>query len=184
MTQYHPIKRLLIANRGEIAVRIIQDRPGASAFTPSPSIRTRTPTPCTCGKRTRPGTWGPAPPGRATRCRQGASIARGRAPTPCTRATVSCRGEQRLRHRHREQRGLRSLSAKRRRHPRHGDKSGAKALMEAGRRARAPGYHGADQRPVVLRDQATLVGFPLLIGPPVAAAARGCAGSISRMSLT
>ena len=32
------------------------------AFTPSPSIRTRTPTPCTCGKRTRPGTWGQPPP--------------------------------------------------------------------------------------------------------------------------
>ncbi|MGL5815024.1 MAG: acetyl/propionyl/methylcrotonyl-CoA carboxylase subunit alpha [Aeromonas sp.] len=44
-----------------------------------------------------------------------------------------------------------------------GDKSGAKALMQAAGVPVLPGYHGADQRPNFLRDQASLVGFPLLI---------------------
>ena len=44
-----------------------------------------------------------------------------------------------------------------------GDKSGAKALMQAAGVPVLPGYHGADQTPALLRDQAHLVGFPLLI---------------------
>lgn len=44
-----------------------------------------------------------------------------------------------------------------------GDKSGAKALMQAAGVPVLPGYHGADQHPDVLRDQARQTGFPLLI---------------------
>lgn len=44
-----------------------------------------------------------------------------------------------------------------------GDKSGAKALMQAAGVPVLPGYHGADQTPALLRDQAHQVGFPLLI---------------------
>ncbi|WP_434667833.1 acetyl/propionyl/methylcrotonyl-CoA carboxylase subunit alpha [Aeromonas sp. NJAU223] len=44
-----------------------------------------------------------------------------------------------------------------------GDKSGAKALMQAAGVPVLPGYHGADQEAGFLRDQASLVGFPLLI---------------------
>ncbi len=44
-----------------------------------------------------------------------------------------------------------------------GDKSGAKALMQAAGVPVLPGYHGADQHPDFLRDQASQVGFPLLI---------------------
>lgn len=44
-----------------------------------------------------------------------------------------------------------------------GDKSGAKALMQAAGVSVLPGYHGADQSPEVLREQARLTGFPLLI---------------------
>lgn len=44
-----------------------------------------------------------------------------------------------------------------------GDKSGAKALMQAAGVPVLPGYHGADQHPEVLRDQARQTGFPLLI---------------------
>ncbi|MGE6107745.1 acetyl/propionyl/methylcrotonyl-CoA carboxylase subunit alpha [Aeromonas sobria] len=44
-----------------------------------------------------------------------------------------------------------------------GDKSGAKALMEAAGVPVLPGYHGPDQDPDLLRDQASRIGFPLLI---------------------
>ena len=44
-----------------------------------------------------------------------------------------------------------------------GDKSGAKALMLAAGVPVLPGYHGQDQRPALLRDQASQTGFPLLI---------------------
>ncbi|MGY3856559.1 acetyl/propionyl/methylcrotonyl-CoA carboxylase subunit alpha [Aeromonas intestinalis] len=44
-----------------------------------------------------------------------------------------------------------------------GDKSGAKALMQAAGVPVLPGYHGPDQEAGFLRDQASLVGFPLLI---------------------
>ncbi|MEG0010081.1 MAG: biotin carboxylase N-terminal domain-containing protein [Aeromonas sp.] len=44
-----------------------------------------------------------------------------------------------------------------------GDKSGAKALMQAAGVPVLPGYHGADQSLDLLRDQARQTGFPLLI---------------------
>jgi 3-methylcrotonyl-CoA carboxylase alpha subunit len=44
-----------------------------------------------------------------------------------------------------------------------GDKSGAKSLMQAAGVPVLPGYHGTDQRPDFLRDQASQIGFPLLI---------------------
>lgn len=44
-----------------------------------------------------------------------------------------------------------------------GDKSGAKALMQAAGVPVLPGYHGADQSLDLLRDQAHQTGFPLLI---------------------
>ncbi|MFL9694835.1 ATP-binding protein, partial [Aeromonas veronii] len=44
-----------------------------------------------------------------------------------------------------------------------GDKSGAKALMQSAGVPVLPGYHGTDQRPDFLRDQASQIGFPLLI---------------------
>jgi len=44
-----------------------------------------------------------------------------------------------------------------------GDKSGAKSLMQAAGVPVLPGYHGTDQRPDFLHDQASQIGFPLLI---------------------
>jgi 3-methylcrotonyl-CoA carboxylase alpha subunit len=44
-----------------------------------------------------------------------------------------------------------------------GDKSAAKALMERAGVAVVPGYHGDDQRPEFLRQQAARIGYPLLI---------------------
>ena len=47
-----------------------------------------------------------------------------------------------------------------------------------------PGYHGADQHPDFLRDQASRWASRSLSRRPVAAVARGCAGSISWPTLT
>jgi len=44
-----------------------------------------------------------------------------------------------------------------------GDKSGAKSLMQAAGVPVLPGYHGTDQRLELLREQALLTGLPLLI---------------------
>jgi len=62
-----------------------------------------------------------------------------------------------------EQRGLRFVGPSGAAILAMGDKSGAKGLMQAAGVPVLPGYHGADQHPDFLRDQASQVGFPLLI---------------------
>ena len=62
-----------------------------------------------------------------------------------------------------EQRGLRFVGPSGAAILAMGDKSGAKALMQAAGVPVLPGYHGTDQRPDFLRDQASQIGFPLLI---------------------
>ena len=90
MTQYHSIKRLLIANRGEIAVRIIKTarRLGIHTIALYSDADARA-----MHVREADEAWhlGPAPPGRATStpARCCASPSRP-TPTPSTRATVFC----------------------------------------------------------------------------------------------
>lgn len=62
-----------------------------------------------------------------------------------------------------EQRGLRFVGPSGAAILAMGDKSGAKSLMQAAGVPVLPGYHGADQRPDFLRDQASQIGLPLLI---------------------
>ncbi|WP_042078242.1 acetyl-CoA carboxylase biotin carboxylase subunit, partial [Aeromonas sanarellii] len=162
MTQYHPIKRLLIANRGEIAVRIIKTarRLGIHTIALYSDADANA-----MHVREADEAWhlGPAP-ARESYLDAGKvlSIARETGADAVhpgygflsenSDFATAC-----------EQRGLRFVGPSGAAILAMGDKSGAKALMEAAGVPVLPGYHGADQRPAVLRDQATLVGFPLLI---------------------
>ena len=176
MTHHTPIKRLLIANRGEIAVRIIKTarRLGIHTIALYSDADARA-----MHVREADEAWhlGPALPGRATstpaRCSR---LPKRRMPTPSTRATVSCPRTATLPPP--ASSGPALCRPKRRRHPRHGGQVGAKGLMQAAGVPVLPGYHGADQHPDFLRDQASQVGFLPLSRRPVAAVARGCAGSI------
>ncbi len=162
MTHHTQIKRLLIANRGEIAVRIIKTAKRLSIHTialysdaDAHAMHTRLADEA----------WhlGPAP-ARESYLDTGkvlkiAKEARADAIHPGygflsenSDFATAC-----------EQRGLRFVGPSGAAILAMGDKSGAKALMQAAGVPVLPGYHGTDQRPDFLRDQASLIGFPLLI---------------------
>ena len=54
-----------------------------------------------------------------------------------------------------------------------GSKSGAKALMEKAGVPLVPGYHGADQNPELLAHEAARVGYPVLIKPSAGGGGKG-----------
>jgi 3-methylcrotonyl-CoA carboxylase alpha subunit len=162
MTANSPIKRLLIANRGEIAVRIIKTarRLGIHTIALYSDADARA-----MHVREADEAWhlGPAPAresyldaGKVLRIAQQAhadAIHPGYGflsensdfASACT------------------QRGLRFIGPSGAAILAMGDKSGAKALMQAAGVPVLPGYHGADQSLALLRDQARQTGFPLLI---------------------
>ncbi|MDX7642014.1 acetyl/propionyl/methylcrotonyl-CoA carboxylase subunit alpha [Aeromonas caviae] len=162
MTQYHPIKRLLTANRGEIAVRIIKTarRLGIHTIALYSDADARA-----MHVREADEAWhlGPAP-ARESYLDTGkvlkiAKEANADAIHPGygflsenSDFATAC-----------EQRGLRFVGPSGAAILAMGDKSGAKGLMQAAGVPVLPGYHGADQHPDFLRDQASQVGFPLLI---------------------
>ncbi|QSR73521.1 acetyl/propionyl/methylcrotonyl-CoA carboxylase subunit alpha [Aeromonas jandaei] len=162
MTHHSQIKRLLIANRGEIAVRIIKTAKRLGIHTialysdaDAHAMHTRLADEA----------WhlGPAP-ARESYLDTGkvlkiAKEARADAIHPGygflsenSDFATAC-----------EQRGLRFVGPSGAAILAMGDKSGAKALMQAAGVPVLPGYHGTDQRPDFLRDQASQIGFPLLI---------------------
>lgn len=162
MTHHTPIKRLLIANRGEIAVRIIRTarRLGIHTIALYSDADARA-----MHVREADEAWhlGPAPAREsyldAARVLTMAREARADAVHPGygflsenSDFANAC-----------EQRGLRFIGPSGAAILAMGDKSGAKALMQAAGVPVLPGYHGADQTPALLRDQAHQVGFPLLI---------------------
>lgn len=162
MTHHTPIKRLLIANRGEIAVRIIKTAKRLGIHTialysdaDAHAMHTRLADEA----------WhlGPAP-ARESYLDTGkvlkiAKEARADAIHPGygflsenSDFATAC-----------EQRGVRFVGPSGAAILAMGDKSGAKALMQAAGVPVLPGYHGTDQRPDFLHDQASQIGFPLLI---------------------
>ncbi|MFM4650308.1 acetyl/propionyl/methylcrotonyl-CoA carboxylase subunit alpha [Aeromonas bivalvium] len=162
MTQYQPIKRLLVANRGEIAVRIIQTARRLGIHTIALYSDADA---SAMHVRQADEAWhlGPAPAresyldtGKVLRIAQQANAD---AVHPGygflsenSDFANACAGQ-----------GLRFIGPSGAAILAMGDKSGAKTLMEAAGVPVLPGYHGADQRPDTLRHQASLVGFPLLI---------------------
>ncbi|WP_342058490.1 acetyl/propionyl/methylcrotonyl-CoA carboxylase subunit alpha [Aeromonas sp. OTU364] len=162
MTHQAPIKRLLIANRGEIAVRIIRTarRLGIHTIALYSDADARA-----MHVREADEAWhlGPAPAREsyldAARVLTMAREAGADAVHPGygflsenSDFASAC-----------EQRGLRFIGPSGAAILAMGDKSGAKALMQAAGVPVLPGYHGADQTQALLRDQAHQVGFPLLI---------------------
>ncbi|MFM4676808.1 biotin carboxylase N-terminal domain-containing protein [Aeromonas media] len=162
MTQYQPIKRLLIANRGEIAVRIIQTarRLGIHTIALYSDADARA-----MHVREADEAWhlGPAPAREsyldAAKVLKIANAAKADAVHPGygflsenSNFASACTSQ-----------GLRFIGPSGAAILAMGDKSGAKALMQAAGVPVLPGYHGADQGAALLRDQAHLVGFPLLI---------------------
>lgn len=162
MTQYQPIKRLLVANRGEIAVRIIQTARRLGIHTIALYSDADA---SAMHVRQADEAWhlGPAPAresyldtGKVLRIAQQAN-ADAIHPgygflSENSDFANACAGQ-----------GLRFIGPSGAAILAMGDKSGAKTLMEAAGVPVLPGYHGADQRPDTLRHQASLVGFPLLI---------------------
>ncbi|MFM4804314.1 acetyl/propionyl/methylcrotonyl-CoA carboxylase subunit alpha [Aeromonas bivalvium] len=162
MTQYQPIKRLLVANRGEIAVRIIQTARRLGIHTIALYSDADA---SAMHVRQADEAWhlGPAPAresyldtGKVLRIAQQTNAD---AVHPGygflsenSDFADACAGQ-----------GLRFIGPSGAAILAMGDKSGAKTLMEAAGVPVLPGYHGADQRPDTLRHQASLVGFPLLI---------------------
>ena len=162
MTHHTPIKRLLIANRGEIAVRIIKTarRLGIHTIALYSDADARA-----MHVREADEAWhlGPAP-ARESYLDTGkvlkiAKEANADAIHPGygflsenSDFATAC-----------EQRGLRFVGPSGAAILAMGDKSGAKGLMQAAGVPVLPGYHGADHHPDFLRDQASQVGFPLLI---------------------
>ncbi|QXB54017.1 biotin carboxylase N-terminal domain-containing protein [Aeromonas sp. FDAARGOS 1415] len=162
MTHQAPIQRLLIANRGEIAVRIIKTarRLGIHTIALYSDADAHA-----MHVREADEAWhlGPAPARESyldtAKVLRIAKEARADAVHPGygflsenSDFATAC-----------EQRGLRFVGPSGAAILAMGDKSGAKALMEAAGVPVLPGYHGADQGLAVLRDQARLTGFPLLI---------------------
>lgn len=162
MTHDHPIKRLLIANRGEIAVRIIKTARRLGIHTIALYSDADA---CAMHVREADEAWhlGAAPAREsyldAAKVLRIAQQAKADAIHPGygflsenSDFATAC-----------EQRGLRFIGPSGSAILAMGDKSGAKALMLAAGVPVLPGYHGVDQRPEWLRKQALLTGFPLLI---------------------
>lgn len=162
MTHQAPIKRLLIANRGEIAVRIIKTARHLGIHTIALYSDADA---CAMHVREADEAWylGPAPAREsyldAAKVLRIAQQAKADAIHPGygflsenSDFATAC-----------EQRGLRFIGPSGAAILAMGDKSGAKALMLAAGVPVLPGYHDADQRPEWLREQALLTGFPLLI---------------------
>ncbi|MGE6183456.1 biotin carboxylase N-terminal domain-containing protein [Aeromonas media] len=162
MTHQAPIKRLLIANRGEIAVRIIRTarRLGIHTIALYSDADARA-----MHVREADEAWhlGPAPAREsyldAAKVLKIANAAGADAVHPGygflsenSNFASACTSQ-----------GLRFIGPSGAAILAMGDKSGAKALMQAAGVPVLPGYHGADQGTALLRDQAHLVGFPLLI---------------------
>ncbi|WP_429039922.1 biotin carboxylase N-terminal domain-containing protein [Aeromonas media] len=162
MTHQAPIKRLLIANRGEIAVRIIRTarRLGIHTIALYSDADARA-----MHVREADEAWhlGPAPAREsyldAAKVLKIANAAGADAVHPGygflsenSNFASACTSQ-----------GLRFIGPSGAAILAMGDKSGAKALMQAAGVPVLPGYHGADQGAALLRDQAHLVGFPLLI---------------------
>ncbi|MDX7900375.1 acetyl/propionyl/methylcrotonyl-CoA carboxylase subunit alpha [Aeromonas media] len=162
MTHHTPIKRLLIANRGEIAVRIIRTarRLGIHTIALYSDADARA-----MHVREADEAWhlGPAPARESyldaakvlkIACEAGADAVHPGYGFLSENSDFAnaC-----------EQRGLRFIGPSGAAILAMGDKSGAKALMQAAGVPVLPGYHGADQTQALLRDQAHQVGFPLLI---------------------
>ncbi|WP_339015281.1 acetyl/propionyl/methylcrotonyl-CoA carboxylase subunit alpha [Aeromonas popoffii] len=162
MTHDHPIKRLLIANRGEIAVRIIKTARRLGIHTIALYSDADA---CAMHVREADEAWhlGAAPAREsyldAAKVLRIAQQAKADAIHPGygflsenSDFATAC-----------EQRGLRFIGPSGSAILAMGDKSDAKALMLAAGVPVLPGYHGVDQRPEWLREQALLTGFPLLI---------------------
>ena len=162
MTHQAPIKRLLIANRGEIAVRIIRTARllGIHTIALYSDADARA-----MHVREADEAWhlGPAPAREsyldAAKVLKIANAAEADAVHPGygflsenSNFASACTSQ-----------GLRFIGPSGAAILAMGDKSGAKALMQAAGVPVLPGYHGADQGVAMLRDQAHLVGFPLLI---------------------
>ncbi|MEZ6929722.1 biotin carboxylase N-terminal domain-containing protein [Aeromonas sp. S16(2024)] len=162
MTQYQPIKRLLIANRGEIAVRIIQTarRLGIHTIALYSDADARA-----MHVREADEAWhlGPAPARESyLDAARVLTIAR-EAGADAVHPGYGFLSENSDFASACAQQGLRFIGPSGAAILAMGDKSGAKALMQAAGVPVLPGYHGADQTQALLRDQAHQVGFPLLI---------------------
>ncbi|AHE49379.1 mccA product [Aeromonas hydrophila 4AK4] len=162
MTQYQPIKRLLIANRGEIAVRIIRTarRLGIHTIALYSDADARA-----MHVREADEAWhlGPAPARESyLDAAKVLKIAR-EAGADAVHPGYGFLSENSDFASACAQQGLRFIGPGGAAILAMGDKSGAKALMQAAGVPVLPGYHGADQTPALLRDQAHQVGFPLLI---------------------
>lgn len=162
MTHHTPIKRLLIANRGEIAVRIIRTarRLGIHTIALYSDADARA-----MHVREADEAWhlGPAP-ARESYLDTARVLAMAReAGADAVHPGYGFLSENSDFANACEQRGLRFIGPSGAAILAMGDKSGAKALMQAAGVPVLPGYHGADQTQALLRDQAHQVGFPLLI---------------------
>ncbi|MDX7922114.1 biotin carboxylase N-terminal domain-containing protein [Aeromonas media] len=162
MTHHTPIKRLLIANRGEIAVRIIRTarRLGIHTIALYSDADARA-----MHVREADEAWhlGPAPARESYLDAARVLTTAREAGADAVHPGYGFLSENSDFANACEQRGLRFIGPSGAAILAMGDKSGAKALMQAAGVPVLPGYHGADQTQALLRDQAHQVGFPLLI---------------------
>ncbi|WP_265437505.1 acetyl/propionyl/methylcrotonyl-CoA carboxylase subunit alpha [Aeromonas media] len=162
MTHHTPIKRLLIANRGEIAVRIIRTarRLGIHTIALYSDADARA-----MHVREADEAWhlGPAPARESYLDAARVLTMAREAGADAVHPGYGFLSENSDFANACEQRGLRFIGPSGAAILAMGDKSGAKALMQAAGVPVLPGYHGADQTQALLRDQAHQVGFPLLI---------------------
>ncbi|MBL0511645.1 acetyl/propionyl/methylcrotonyl-CoA carboxylase subunit alpha [Aeromonas media] len=162
MTHQAPIKRLLIANRGEIAVRIIQTarRLGIHTIALYSDADARA-----MHVRQADEAWhlGPAPARESYLDAARVLTMAREAGADAVHPGYGFLSENSDFANACAQQGLRFIGPSGAAILAMGDKSGAKALMQAAGVPVLPGYHGADQTQALLRDQAHQVGFPLLI---------------------
>ncbi|MFM5588511.1 biotin carboxylase N-terminal domain-containing protein [Aeromonas rivipollensis] len=162
MTHHTPIKRLLIANRGEIAVRIIRTARhlGIHTIALYSDADARA-----MHVREADEAWhlGPAPARESYLDAARVLTTAREAGADAVHPGYGFLSENSDFANACEQRGLRFIGPSGAAILAMGDKSGAKALMQTAGVPVLPGYHGADQTQALLRDQAHQVGFPLLI---------------------
>jgi 3-methylcrotonyl-CoA carboxylase alpha subunit len=162
MTHQAPIKRLLIANRGEIAVRIIRTarRLGIHTIALYSDADARA-----MHVREADEAWhlGPAPARESYLDAARVLTTAREAGADAVHPGYGFLSENSDFANACEQRGLRFIGPSGAAILAMGDKSGAKALMQTAGVPVLPGYHGADQTQALLRDQAHQIGFPLLI---------------------